>query len=311
MFSGPETEQDNERAILIVDDNRLNLQVLNDTLRKNNYTTVLAGDGTRAWELLVADPHRYSLVLLDRIMPEMDGMEVLDRMKAHPELKFLPVIMQTSACAEEQVSEGIAHGVYYYLTKPYATKVLLSLVTAAVRDYELLLSLKKDMKNNQVFIKSLNKAEFTFQSIEEGSKIANILAEVSLDPLLTAYGLTELIVNAVEHGNLEISYEEKGDLLLSDKWQDEINMRYQLPEYKNKVVNLLFEKEYGHDGALSLKITIEDQGKGFNWQEYIEISRERMFDTHGRGIAIAKDSFKNMEYHNDGTKVIVWYDAMI
>ncbi len=299
-----------DNTVLIVDDDLTNLEILDKILQKNNYSTELAEDGENAWELLVNNPAKYSVVLLDRMMPKMDGMEVLDRMKNHPELKYLPVIMQTAASAIEQISEGIAHGVYYYLTKPFERQVLLSLVAAAVKDYSQVFDLQDNLQSHKISMKNLNRAEYTYQRIEEGKNIINLLSHAGDEPLQIAFGLTELIVNAVEHGNLGISYQEKGELIAQDAWEEEIKKRYQLPQYKNKYATLEFEREAaGPDGKPCVKISIKDQGHGFAWQEYIEFSIDRMSDTHGRGILMAQNSFIRMEYLDNGSLVNVWFRA--
>ncbi|HBT43645.1 MAG TPA: response regulator receiver protein, partial [Rhodospirillaceae bacterium] len=59
-------------------------------------------------------------------MPEMDGMEVLAKIKGDPDLKAIPVIMQTAMDLEAEIVDGIEAGVYYYLTKPYDVDVLVS-----------------------------------------------------------------------------------------------------------------------------------------------------------------------------------------
>lgn len=295
-------------TIMIVDDDNFNLEILDKHLRKNNYRTDLSNGGARAWDLLTAEPQKYSLVLLDRMMPEVDGMEVLDRLKAHPELKYLPVIMQTSASSPEQIAEGIARGVYYYLTKPFNREVLLSLVAAAVNDYDTLLDLKKNLESNILSMRNLDRAQFTFQTIAEGKNIINLLAHAGTPTLDIAIGLTELVVNAVEHGNLGIGYKEKGQLLSNNKWEEEIHKRYQLPPYRDKYVTLQIEKETaGREGEPCLRVSLKDQGEGFAWQEYMKFSMERLGDPHGRGILIANNTFIKLEYLDNGSCVNAWF----
>ena len=97
------------------------------------YEVVLAEDGLAALERLEENPDTAAIVL-DRMMPEMDGMEFLSRIKANPKFQDIPVIMQTAAAGSEQVLQGIQAGVYYYLTKPYDDVLLLAILEAALRD---------------------------------------------------------------------------------------------------------------------------------------------------------------------------------
>ncbi len=297
-----------QNTVLIVDDDIFNLDILDTYLKKSGYETMLAEGGVRAWELLEEEPERYSLVLLDRMMPDMDGMEVLDKIKAHEKLKLLPVVMQTAAFAPQQISQGISRGVYYYLTKPFNRDVLLSIVETAINEYRSMLNLKRDLESNKVSMKSLERATFIFRTIEEGINIVNLLAHASKDPLQTGIGMKELIINAVEHGNLSISYKEKGELIQKDGWEEEIQRRYELPENKERRVYLTFEKDWQQERPV-VKITIKDQGEGFDWRKYLDFSMDRLYDTHGRGILVANNSFYNLEYKEGGRSVSIWFEA--
>ena len=86
-------------TVLAVDDKQTNLEVLAAILKSANYQVVTAMDGEEAWEVLQRGDHTIQAVLLDRIMPKMNGLEVLEKIKAHPVLQSIPVIMQTSADA--------------------------------------------------------------------------------------------------------------------------------------------------------------------------------------------------------------------
>ena len=120
-------------TVLLVDDNAANLEILQDNLADSGYALVSACDGVEALEKLTCEPHRYHAVLLDLMMPRMTGMEVLQHMKAHPVLMHVPVIIQTAAASPTDVTEGLAAGAHYYLTKPFAIDELLARVRALLR----------------------------------------------------------------------------------------------------------------------------------------------------------------------------------
>mgnify|MGYP001164071026 CR=1 FL=1 len=119
-------------AILIVDDDELNRKILEEILEDASYVTISAEDGVQAMEQMKANAADIELVLLDRMMPNMDGMQVMEEMKKHDNLQGIPVIMQTAASAPKDVIEGAGTGVYYYLTKPYDEQIVLSIVRAAL-----------------------------------------------------------------------------------------------------------------------------------------------------------------------------------
>lgn len=140
---------DNIIRILAVDDEILNLEIIEHTLAKAGYHVTCVTDGGQALVALNGNPHGFDLVLLDRMMPVMNGMEVLHRIKKTPQLHNLPVIMQTAASQVEQIQEGLKAGAYYYLTKPFSKELLLEVVSKAANDILLTRSIKQHGHDTQ------------------------------------------------------------------------------------------------------------------------------------------------------------------
>ena len=74
--------------------------------------------------MLDAEPKRFDAILLDRMMPDMDGIEILRRVKSRPEMMEVPVIMQTGMSGDGDILDGLRAGAYYYLTKPFSADTL-------------------------------------------------------------------------------------------------------------------------------------------------------------------------------------------
>jgi DNA-binding response OmpR family regulator len=291
-------------TILVVDDEPFNLEILIEYLDIEGYRTVSALNGVVAWEILEKAPESFDAILLDRMMPEMDGMEVLTRIKAHPVLNSLPVIMQTAKAAKEDVVEGLQAGAYYYLTKPFDKDKLLAIVKTAVQDHQEYRHLQRELAQATGALFMMDSASFHFKTIEQGRNLAALLANAVPNPDMVVLGLSELVVNAVEHGNLGISYEQKSALVEIDDWADEVRRRMDLPEHREKRVTLNFTRT-----EREVRFLIEDQGAGFDWEKFLEISPERAFHTHGRGIAIANTvSFSRLEYRGRGNQVLAVVD---
>ena len=105
-------------AILVVDDNRDNRYALTRRLQRQGYDRVAtAENGRQALELMEA--RRFDLVLLDIMMPEMNGYEVLERIKASPELRDIPVVMISAIDEVDSVVRCIELGAEDYLSKPF------------------------------------------------------------------------------------------------------------------------------------------------------------------------------------------------
>ena len=290
-------------VILVVDDEPLNLDIIEEFLtgKGQPYIVETANDGVEAMEKLEADPNKYDTVLLDRMMPRMSGMEVLEKMSAHPDLKYIPVILQTAKVSKEDIIEGLKAGAYYYLTKPFTSDILHSVVSTAVKDRGYNKALIASLNVTKSSVKLLKNARFEFRSLDDVRSISSLIACACNEPDKVAMGLSELMINAIEHGNLHIGYEEKSELRKQDKWESEIAARLELPEYKDSYASV--EVLNNSNGVT---FTIADQGKGFDWEEFMEFDTTRVMDNHGRGIAMAnKLYFSSLEYQGSGNTVTV------
>lgn len=286
----------NQSTLLIVDDTEINQVLICKYLQNCNYLLEIANDGEEAWAMLQAAPEKYDTVLLDRMMPGIDGMEVLRRIKKDAKLKFLPVIMQTTASSPEQYEEGMNAGAYYYLTKPYKPEVMRAVVSTALRDRAERLMESYSHETMCMAFRHLNDASFTFRTPSEARQISDMISILCPSRLEAHMGILELMLNAVEHGNLGITYDEKTQYISDDCLQDEIDRRLKLPEYVDKIATLEFKRVDSN-----LEFRISDQGQGFDWAQYMEMKIERMMDNHGRGIAMSRSiSFTKLEYKGKG-----------
>jgi adenylate cyclase len=117
--------------ILVVDDNDDNLYTLTERLKREGYTDLeTAGDGDAALDLL--ERGRFDLVLLDVMMPVLDGIETLERIKAHTELRHLPVIMISAVTDLDRVVRCLELGAEDYLPKPFNRVILRARVSASL-----------------------------------------------------------------------------------------------------------------------------------------------------------------------------------
>lgn len=294
-----------ETRILLVDDEPLNLEILVDYFDDEAPFTVETADGGEAaWQWLKRPDADFKLILLDRMMPGLDGIGLLKRIKSDPDLAAIPVIMQTAANSPEQIREGLEAGAYYYLTKPYRRDNLLAIVHAALSDAEARHSLSDQLHRHVNSLQFLDQAEFSVRTISEAGQLASFIAQACPNPEQAVIGISELLINGVEHGNLGLSYAEKTRLKQEDSWQAEIDRRAALPENRDKIVQLNYQRR---DGKISLRIS--DQGDGFNWHKFLELDPERAFDPNGRGIALARMlSFSGITYEGCGNVAVAIID---
>ncbi len=290
-------------VILVVDDEPLNLDIIEEFLtgKDQPYTVETANDGIEAMEKLEADPNKFDVVLLDRMMPRMSGMEVLAKMSAHSELKHIPVILQTAKVSKEDILEGLKAGAYYYLTKPFTSDILHSVVKTAVKDRGYNKALLASLNVTRSSVKLLKNAHFEFRNLDDVRAVSSLIACACADPEKIAMGLSELMINAIEHGNLGIGYDEKSELRKQDLWESEVSKRLELPENIDSFASIDVL-----NNAEKVEFTITDQGEGFDWSEFMDFDTTRVMDNHGRGIAMAnKLYFSKLEYQGKGNIVTV------
>ena len=117
--------------VLVVDDLVINVEVLEAKLSKEGFDTVHAFSGPSALE--AAERELPDLVLLDAMMPEMDGLEVCRRLKGNPKTAQIPVIVLTALSGSEDRWQAFAAGANDFLTKPFRDDVLLTRVHFMLR----------------------------------------------------------------------------------------------------------------------------------------------------------------------------------
>lgn len=110
-------------VVLVVDDNEDNLRVTAEILKSKGFTVHVANDGGSA--LRSIEQSRPDIVLLDVMLPDMDGMEVLDRLRSNTAHERLPVILVTAKAQDEDLIAGYKIGADYYITKPFTARQLL------------------------------------------------------------------------------------------------------------------------------------------------------------------------------------------
>lgn len=283
--------------ILIVDDDPDSLMILETYLKDAGYDLDSAKNGDEAWDLLNSSVGRYDLVLLDWMMPGQSGLTVLQRMQKNKILRNTQVIMQTARAHAEEIQKGINAGAWYYLTKPFDENVLLAIVQTALTDRHAYLSMQDAVRNTPAT--PLQSNRFAIRTLEEAKNLAALLAKLCQNPEIRGLGFLEILLNAIEHGNLGITYTEKSRLLAEGMWEMEINHRLKSPENQNKMVEI-----YIQHSEQEVTILIKDQGDGFNWNQYLTFDPKRITHSHGRGIAMAKSiSFDCLEYRGCGNEV--------
>lgn len=119
------------KQILVVEDNELNREILCAIL-KESYQVLQAENGQAALALLRRQGEEISLILLDVVMPKMDGYALLDILRGDPVLSSIPVIVTTQSNSEEDEVTALSHGATDFVPKPYRPQVILHRVASLI-----------------------------------------------------------------------------------------------------------------------------------------------------------------------------------
>jgi CheY-like chemotaxis protein len=263
-------------------------------------TVVEAQNGGQALNLALDAPHP-DIILLDVEMPELNGFEVCQQLKNNPKTRSIPVIFVTGKHSEEDVKRGLELGAHYYLTKPVEPSTLRAIIGSALENVRNAQQIHDNVDDIFSSLNLLTSSTFEFKTLEQARTLSTLLAKLCPDPDMNGLGLMELMINAVEHGNLAISYDDKSALNMNGEWEQEVLRRQEMEEYKNRIARVSFQRT-----AEAIIIDIEDEGTGFNYGPYLDFDPARAFDSHGRGIAMANQtSFDDLQYLGSGNHVRV------
>lgn len=135
-------------SILVVDDNP---KYLADALPMYGYDVTVAEDGLEALKVLEQKEGAFDLILLDVMMPNMDGWDTLKAIRSNKKLKYIPVIMITAVSEEQKVVSGLKIGADDYIVKPFILPNLLARIEAVLRrcEWQKELTPKKEVELNK------------------------------------------------------------------------------------------------------------------------------------------------------------------
>lgn len=123
----------NPKQILLVDDDELCLKILTQYLDEGQFSYVACKNGQIAWDYLQQSSDRFFVVLSDRIMPNLHGLQLLEQMQK--KALNIPLILFSGAASKEERCEAIAQGAYDFFYKPISKELLFSLVNKIKKQF--------------------------------------------------------------------------------------------------------------------------------------------------------------------------------
>ena len=182
---------------------------------------------------------------------------------------------------------------------------VLEIIETSKNSYKQKLRLKNDLADTFHAFSLLEQGRFKLKNLNEARAVSILLASLCPESTELTLGLSELLVNGIEHGNLEITFDEKGDLLSAGTWHAEIDRRLKLKKYRSKEVTIEFTRLKDR-----IEFVISDEGAGFDTTPFLKPDEDTRFENedvicfHGRGIKLANQiCFDELEYLGTGNTV--------
>ncbi len=284
--------------ILVVHNQKVCTKNLTMALEKKNCPYVAATGFKDAYDLLAKNTDEIYTIITN-YEPLMADEIFLKKLAKNDSFRDIPLILYLTKEASEKHNSPKNVASYQWLQNAFTDHVLYSVLQSAENEFLQRRALRLKIQSYHTVFGAITRGTFRIKNFEQAEALTKLLAMTCPDSDRIAFGLFEMLANGIEHGNLEIGNEEKWRLMANNLHRDEINMRLDMAEYKDRYLEITFERE---DTQVSFKI--EDQGAGFNHMEYLDIDLSANETCHGRGIALARaTSFDYLEFMGNGNKV--------
>lgn len=286
-------------TVLVVDPCRDTQAQILGHMQDRGFSVITAVDPTSA--LATIELTTPDIVLTDSFLPEGSGLTLTKTLRARH--VPCPVIVMAEHRSEQAVIHALRAGAVDYLQKPIGVEELAHALQRARH------MLPADMADTPGLVRS--NYELTIDS--DPRHIPGIVSWLlratagSLSDTTQLHlrgALQELLLNSVEHGNLEISYPVKQQAIHQNQLSQLVQERLAQPRLAQRTVTIYV---YFDRQARLLKYRITDQGKGFQWKTLLHRTTEacNAEDTSGRGIFLARSFFPSLYYNDRGNEVTV------
>lgn len=283
--------------ILVVDDNPIYRRLLTEIVSSKKINFLEASDGEIGLDMF--KKHLPDVVICDVFMPKLNGLDLLKAIKRIKPDTF--VIMVTVHDFEDWIIEALESGASNFLKGPVTHKELSMLID---KYYEIV----KNRSFSKNFISIIKEKQLTLKFNSDIMSVPNIVDYILRETgnriniserFGFELGLNELITNSIEHGNMEISSEEKKTAIENNKLLQLYKSKFKEPEIANRTitVKLNISKEI-------IELEIIDEGKGFDRQNICDpLKAVNAKELVGKGIFLSKHYFDEMEYIGKGNIV--------
>lgn len=294
----PEFVMSAQLHVLLIDDDRVMRMMLEQQLVAMGCDVTTAENGQEGLGKLLQEDELIDIVLVDREMPKMDGVEFVNKMRSFDNLAQIPVVMISGTDDAGKIQQAADVGVYYYMVKPLQDEDLFDTLRIAATDCQMRRKFRDQLSRFKAPYDFVQSSTFYIKHIHEAETLAMFLGGFYKDSFNVANGLNHLFLNAIEHGNLKLGFEAKSEFQTIEDWRDHIHKMASADENKDKRVEIVLRRN--KDG---IYCRIADEGEGFDWKSYTTYNASHIFKRNGRGIIRALNQFDQIKYNTAGNVV--------
>lgn len=285
--------------ILIIENDFISRSYLSELLSLYQYNCLTAYNATDGLDVYLSE--HPDVIICNMLLPGMSGMEFLQQVREND--KKTRIIIMSAFTSERLVVQVFRLGANDFLKKPIQDCDILPILK---RYEDEMLDVRKPFDYGEV---TEGKVVFVFNTVMDAPSniVRRLIDEINPeffdegDLVTIEMGLSELVTNAIEHGNLSITFDEKSKATDSNMLQDLYEQRLSDEKYAARIVTVTYE--YNADECSWL---IEDQGDGFDLSKVPDPTAvENIESLHGRGIMMMRLFFDSITYLGCGNQCFV------
>jgi sigma-B regulation protein RsbU (phosphoserine phosphatase) len=283
-------------AVLVVDDEEPLRSLLTRLLVREGFRAFSATDGEEA--IRVFREQSPLVVVSDIRMPRMDGLTMLTEIRKMD--RGAAVILMTGQGNEEILLSALRGGATNFFKKPFSNRELIDEIRRVV-------SFRLEAERSSFFCPYATEETKSFVLPAGAAGYYSIINQITLqlptlvqqeDILNLTIGIEEMITNAIEHGSLGISFEEKSRAIKEGKLADLVSQRTEEARRAGRRVFITSRLS-----ATLFEVTVRDEGAGFDWRKLPAVAPENLLAYNGRGIFLTKIYFDDVQYNESGNQV--------
>jgi CheY-like chemotaxis protein/anti-sigma regulatory factor (Ser/Thr protein kinase) len=279
-----------------VDDQEALRTLLARLLEREGFDPVQAEDGAQAVELYKSEAPL--VVVSDIMMPKMDGLTLLNEIRRID--RNATVILMTGQGNEDVLLKALRGGATNFFKKPFAVRELIEEIRKVVE-------FRLEAARSSLFSPLLLEETKTFVMPRADSPFFPIINQITLqlpcilppeDILNLKIGIEEVITNAIEHGNLGISFDEKSKAIQEGRLADLIALKGRESDAAGRRVRITSRLS-----PERFEIAVRDDGGGFDWRNLPAVEPENLLAFNGRGLFLTKIYFDEVTFNDAGNEV--------